>query len=939
LTNNDIFDDLIGNVEGDVLLDKLSRYMLATDGSIYMREPACVVYPKSSNDVINVVKFAEKYGFSIQARGAGSGLVGSSIGKGIALDFTKYMNKVLSIDVKNQYFECEPGLRGGELKEKLKNTNLYFPPDPSSFDYATFGGMFSTNASGAHSSKYGNVNDYVLDAEIVLSDGSVLLLKDTMDKNFNELPKNFQDIYKLYVENEAKIKKSYPPVKSNVCGYNLRSLVDGNSLNLIPLFAGSEGTLGIVTKIKFKLVEKPSNEILLIAYFNNKIDTSSAVNLILPLNPAGIEIMDKSLLDLAKDYDPKLKDSIPDGIDNVLLCEFDGYDKNELQRLAENGYDLLVSHKLTNNIHIAKSEEEKESFWSVRKAAVPILYKLKGEKKIVALVEDAAIPPEKLNLYFDGVYNIFNKYHADFVIYGHIAKGLLHTRPLLNLKCEDDVNLLKILADEVFELVNSLNGTISGEHGDGRVRSRYAKLQYPHIYDLFVIIKKLIDPNKMLNPDIKIVEDDDLIQKNLRYGAQYKARDLDHKNLLWKEGFVCEIEKCHGCSKCTTIDTSVRMCPIYKFTRNEKASPKAKANILRGLISGAIDSRYMYEYLLQDIINQCVGCESCHYECPSNVNIPKLAAEAKSKYIERYGVPFKYHLLTNVDFISHYARKLMTLPNKIMSLYIARKVIEPLTHVSAERKNVPISYRSLYDRINTVEGNGDIRVLFFAGCYYSYIEPEVGVKSVNLLKNLGLTVVTPKQFCCGVPMVAKGMVNAAKGRIKKNIDLWGHLVTSVDYIIVSCSSCGLALMNEWSDIATGNIVNKIRDKTIHITNFLKNFVSSLELTDVEKTYAYHMPCHLKVQKSPKASITILNDLGIKRLNVLDSNCCGMAGSFGVLKENYDLSKKIGEELKEKVVESGEDTVITDCPACRMQLKEITEKNIIHPVELINVHNR
>jgi Fe-S oxidoreductase len=278
----------------------------------------------------------------------------------------------------------------------------------------------------------------------------------------------------------------------------------------------------------------------------------------------------------------------------------------------------------------------------------------------------------------------------------------------------------------------------------------------------------------------------------------------------------------------------------------------------------------------------------------------------------------------------------MPLPNKLMNFYILRKLSEPLTHVAAQRKNVTISYKSLFDRVNIVEGIGDRRVLFFAGCYYSYIEPEVGVKTVNMLKGLGFTVITPKQCCCGVPMVAKGMVSAAKGRINKNIDLWGHLVTSVEHIIVSCSSCGLALMHEWTDLKTGNIVNKIKDRTIHITNFLKEFISSLELIDKTQSFAYHMPCHLKVQNSPEASINLIKNLGIKNLNVLDSNCCGLAGSWGVLKENYALSKKIGEDLSSKVIESAEDTVLTDCPACRMQLKEITDKKILHPVELLNV---
>lgn len=935
--SDNIFNELINIIKGEVLLDKLSRYMLATDGSMYLREPSCIVYPKDTSDVINTVKFAEKYGFSIHPRGAGSGLVGSSIGKGIIIDFTKYMNKLLKLDEENKYFECEPGFRGGELNKVLKNTNLFFPPDPSSFDYATFGGMFSTNASGAHSAKYGNISDYVLDAEVILSDGTLLNLSDIMKKTFEELPPNFQNIFQLYVDNKDKIEKSYPPVKNNVCGYNLRNLVNNDKLVLLSLFSGSEGTLGIVTRLKFKLITKPTEEVLLVAYFNTKVDTAKAVNLILPMNPAGIEIMDKSLLNLSKEYDERLKENIPGGIDNVLLFEFDGYDKNVVLQDANKAYNEIVSCKLSNNIHIAESKEEKDALWAIRKAAVPILYKLKGDRKIVALVEDAAIPPEQLGAYFDGIYNIFKKHHVDFVTYGHIAKGLLHTRPLLNLKLDEDVKLLTILADEVFTLVNSLKGTISGEHGDGRVRSRYIKLQYPDIYDLFCTVKQTIDPIGLFNPDIKISNDNNLIQKNLRYGTQYKAKDWEEKKLLWPEGFVNEVEKCHGCSKCTTVDSSVRMCPIYKFTRDEKASPKAKANILRGLISGAINNEYIYKNSLQKVMNYCVACESCHFECPSNVNIPKLAAEAKSKYIERYGIPLKYTFITNVDKIAQFGRKFMPLPNKLMNFYILRKLSESFTHVAAERKNITISSLSLYDKVNYVEGKGNKRILFFAGCYYSYIEPKIGIKSIDILTNLGFTVITPKQYCCGVPMIAKGMINSAKERIDKNIDSWGHLVTSVDYIVVSCSSCGLALMQEWANLKTGNIINKIKDKTIHITNFLDNYRNALISSENSYSFSYHMPCHLKVQKSPESSIKLIKNLG-KDLNVLDSNCCGLAGSWGVLKENYHLSQKIGNDLKLKILESNTNAVLTDCPACRMQIKEITNNKVFHPVEIINVQS-
>lgn len=933
LTNN-IFDDLLESINGDVHIDKLRRYMLSTDGSIFRIEPACVVCPKSQDDVSKTVDFANKYGLSIHSRGAGSGLCGSAIGKGIVLDFSKYMNRLVNLDIENKTFECEPGYRFGELNIELQGKGLFFPPDPSSGEYASFGGMYGTNASGAHSVKYGNVSDYVIDADVILSDGAKISLAEIMDKKYEDLPENFRRLFDIYMNNSENIENSYPHVKYNVSGYNLRGLVKNGHLNLIKLFGGSEGTLGIITRIKFRLLDKPSHDTLVVAFFDDIVSSAKAVQNIMPLKPSGIEIMDKSLLKLAKDNDETLKNKIPDGIDNVLLIEFDNSCYDECTRLAKEAQKILSDKGLTDKAYLAVSNEEKQKYWAVRIAAVPILYKLKGRKKILALIEDAAVPIENLVEYFEGTYSILRKYNAEFVVYGHIAKGLMHTRPLLDLTDPHDVELLKKIADDFYELINYLGGVVSGEHGDGRLRSPYIKRQYEKIYDNFLETKFLLDSSNILNPEIKTVNDPKQMKKFLRYGKDYQSHDISDKLLVWQEGFENEIEKCHGCSKCTTVTTATRMCPIYKFTRDEAAAPKAKANILRAIISSSIDDQDLFEKSYQYVIDHCVNCGSCHKECPSNVNIPKMAMEARARYDKKYGTSLEKKLLTSVEFAGRTTRKLSSIIGMAMKFKPTRKIGEMLTGISAEREFVTLPFKSLHERIKKEEGRGEKTVLYFAGCYASYIKPEVGEATVKVLKSLGLKVITPEQHCCGLPQLTKGMVQLAKNKIKENLSEWGKRLPDVNYIVVSCSSCGLSLSKEWSYIMNSDEIDEIKNKLIHISDLVNNMSDKLIVTPGKTKVAYHMPCHMKVQQSAESSIKMLSSINGVEVEDLQSNCCGMAGSWGISKKNYDLSVEIGSGMIQKLNSSTAEIGVTDCPTCAMQMEHLGNKEIKHTVEIV-----
>ncbi len=928
------FTELAATIQGEVRTDVLRRYQLSTDASIFRKMPAAVVYPRCSADVQEAVRFAVRQGLSVHPRGAGSGLCGSAVGDGVVVDFSKYMNRLLRLEPALGWFECEPGYRLGELEVALKGSGYWFPPDPSSGEYATFGGMCATNASGAHSVKYGNVADYLLDAQVVFADGTTESLSTLQAAAPDALTRPFAQLARLYRQHAAAIEAAYPPIACNVAGYNLRGLLAADGLRLHRLLCGAEGTLGITTRLRLRLIPRPAADTLVVAYCDDIVQAARAVQRAMPLDPAGIEVMDKSLLRLACETDAALRRAIPAGIDNVLLIEFDGPSAEACARPAEDLRRQLAEEKLCREAHVAVSADEKERFWAVRKAAVPTLYRLKGERKILALVEDAAVPVASLVPYFEGIYALFERLAVPFVIYGHIAKGLMHTRPLLDLKDPRDLDLLKPIADGVYDLVDSLGGTVSGEHGDGRLRSAYVKRKYPAIYDLFVRTKQLLDPQGVFNPEIKLRDDPAQMTRHLRYGREYRSRAAGPLRLNWSGAFIEEVERCHGCSKCTTITTATRMCPVYKFTRDEDAAPKAKANVLRALISGAVAPKGLYRKSLRRVMAQCINCGSCHLECPSNVNIPKLAMEAKAQYVRLYGPAWSEWLTAQVEPAARLSRALDPLASVVATHPPAAGLAARCMGLAPQRGITRFDRRPLASRVpRKITGNG-LRVIYYAGCYAAYIRPALGEAAVSVLGRMGCEVHVPRQFCCGLPQLSKGMTAAARRAVRRNLDSWGGLIAEADFVAVTCSSCGYALMRDWSYLLEARPAALVAEKTIHISHLIQTHGQDLALGTVPQTMAYHQPCHLRLQAQAASSLRLLETIPGTRLIDLQSHCCGMAGSWGMLAGNYPLSTTIGADMTRKLDASGADLGVTDCPTCQMQMEHLSRRPIRHPVEIV-----
>jgi FAD/FMN-containing dehydrogenase/Fe-S oxidoreductase len=933
---NTLFSELANNLAGELHIDFLRCHLLATDASIFKQIPVAVAYPKSTADVRTIVRYCRHRGLSVHPRGAGSGLCGSAVGMGVVLDFTKYMNRLLHIDLQAGWVDCEPGYRFGELEAALSGSGLFFPPDPSSGEYATFGGMMGTNASGAHSAKYGNTADYVLDAEVVFADGSLARLSDIADRPIEALPDNLQRLARMYEKHASTIESAYCPVKCNVAGYNLRRMVRNDRLFLHHLLAGAEGTLGIVTRLRLRLIERPAADSLVVAYFNDILATARAVQLAMPMAPSGIEVMDKSLLNMARESDPLLSRRIASGIDNVLMIEFDGPILEDCTRSADELLHALRAAGLTDKAYRAVSAEEKQRFWALRKAAVPILYKLKGRKKILALVEDAAVPLDALEPYFEGIYEILQRHGVAFVLYGHISKGLMHTRPLLDLKDSKDVGLLKPLADDVYELVAGLGGTVSGEHGDGRLRSAYIKRRYPAIYDRFLEVKQLLDPDNILNPDIITNHWPEQMTHHLRFGTGYTSAEPSRLHLHWPTPFVEEAERCHGCSKCTTVTTATRMCPVYKVTRDEAAAPKAKANILRALISGAIQDQDLYRDGFQHVMAQCVDCGSCYLECPSNVNIPKLVMEAKARYAGRFGTSLPDWVTANVETAAGLTHRFSGIIAPAVRRPLVRILSARLTGLAAQREPVVFARQNLYCRMpETIAGKGP-SLLFFAGCYAGLIRPALGQAAMKVLAQMGFEVRLPPQHCCGLPQLSKGMAGDARAKVRQNLNRWRDALTRVDYIVVTCSSCGYALMNDWAYLLPyDDAIGQISAKTRHISSVLYTYRDRLALSALPMRLAYHHPCHLRIQPDSHSTLSLLAHIPGAEVVDLQSNCCGIAGSWGMIAKNYELSRAIGRPMIETLNASGAHCGVTDCPTCQMQMEHLGDLPVRHPVEIVH----
>jgi anaerobic glycerol-3-phosphate dehydrogenase C subunit len=921
----------------------MSRAMYSSGACLYRVRPLGIVWPKHKHDVIAVVKFAAQKALPITARGGGTSRTGNELGEGIILDFSKYMNKILTSDPKGKWVRVQPGLVLSSLNTALEPHGVFFPIDPSTKDYCTLGGMIANNSSGPHAVRYGTTRNYILSLEVVLSNGEILTTgpvasngiatgaqEDDSGTLEGRIYRAMPEILERY---QGPMRDERPFTTKDSSGYSLWGIQNDGSLDLTSLFVGSEGTLGIVTEAKLELVPIPGRALSGLVYFEDLGCVGDATRSILALSPSMLEIMERQILDLAREQREEMRPYLPEGIEALLFVEFQGDDDAGLRKKFEEVENRIVRDaKLAVDLRVAESPDDMQMFAKVRSVSGPILNKIKGPVKPAAFIEDAAVHPSRLSQYIKGLRERFETHGVDASIYGHAGDGNLHTMVFLNLNQEDQVRKMVSLAESVYDLVLDLQGTISGEHGDGRTRTYYLRRQYPRLFPAFVEIKDLFDPQHVLNPGCIVGGEGNPLEQHLKYGMDYHV--VPTESVYDDETLKEEIETCSGCGKCRSY------CPIAQGVPEEWAMGRGKATLLREILSGHLDAKTLQSPELKKVMDSCINCKRCLKECPSGVDIPWLALKGRANFLQEHGEPLADRLLTDTRFLCETGSALTPLVNLANSLAPLRVCLEKTVGLD-RRRNLPPFHRRTLRRLARERGHppGDRKVVLFLSCYSNFNEPEGdGLATLEVLEHNRFQVLIPDFRCCGIARINSGAIDKVMEDIEINVEKMGSFVEQGLDIVFSEPSCALAVKMDYPKILNTDTTAKVAERCYDIHQYLmmlhKRGELNLELGEMNLTLGYHNPCHLRALGVSREPVELLRQIPGVKVHVYSDGCCGLGGTFGMKKDNFDLSMEIGSRLFEEIRSSQVDEVVTTCGACKMQILQGTRRDAIHPISLL-----
>jgi len=975
-----LVSDLRALVDGDVRFDRYTRNLYATDASAYQQLPIGVVVPASTSDVQAVMSYCADNEIPVLPRGGGTSLAGQAVNKAVVLDFKKKMNAILDVDPEARTVRAQPGITLAHLNSILKPHGLKYAPDPAWGDKSVLGGCIGNNTTGAHSLKYEKADGYVEEVEVVLADGTVTTF-GWMDVNeLHERAKGvdatdgieariYAEVSRVLKENEREIRKRYPNLMRNVSGYNLDKLLEDidkrGEVNVGRLMAGSEGTLAIVTEATVSLEPIPNETAVVLLTYDKMLDAMRDVAPILEHDPSAVEVMDDVLLDLARDIAEfsALVGTLPEGTSSTLLVEFyaDSIDEGK-QKVADLLADRLPSHKpetgleatdgavdTTDEIYAvdaleAYDDTQKGRFWTMRKAGLPILLSRTGDDKHWPFVEDTAVPAENLPEYIADVQKLFDEHDTFASYYAHAGPGVLHIRPLLNLKSENGIKAMMEISVALTDLVIAYGGSISGEHGDGRARTKWnRKLYGDDLWKAFQDLKATFDPQQLLNPG-NICGDFEP-NRNLRYDPSYRANSSITPQLHWanENGFQGMVELCHGCGGCTGHQdtTGGAMCPTYRATKNEEIqSTRGRANMLRRAIDGQLPDDPTDEEFMHEVLDLCIGCKACKRDCPSGVDMAKLKAEVKHEYHRQQGIPFRDRLFANFGLLCRLGSMFAPLSNVAAKLPGSGLLMEKTLGIARERK-LPKFTRNTFQkwgrsRTPTVQiFEASRKALLLADPFINYTQPEVGKAAVRVLESAGVHVeISDKVTDSGRPAHSKGMLDHSRSTAEANVSLLAPRINDGWDIVSLEPSDAVMYQVDYLDLLAGEAVEAVAAGTYSIMEYIDTFRLD-EMMDAEaaEMISYHGHCHQTAATREHHAVNVLRRVGFE-VDVLNTTCCGMAGSFGYEAEHYSMSQAIGRMLFDAVEESPAQEVVAPGTSCRSQLADYERQHgrPLHPIE-------
>ena len=964
---------LTQQVEGEVRFDDYSRALYSTDASLYQINPVGVVIPRTKADVQRTVQICYENDVPILPRGGGTSLAGQTVGQAVIIDFSKYMNQIIEVNVAEHWARVEPGIVLDELNSQLKPYGLMYAPDVATSSRANVGGTIGNNSAGSHSVIYGKTIDHVMELELILSNGESILAKamtpDQVERKKTEHTleaKIYRKVCQITHDYQDLIRQRFPRILRRVAGYNLDEFVinagskevtpyrrddgsDQNLFNLSKIIVGSEGTLATVTESKINLVPIPKMTALNVIHFETLVESMEAVAPILECKPTAIELIDDTIINMtkgsaafSKTSDFIKKNAKGNGPGAILAVEFYGESPQELISQLDNIEKKMISKGLGYAFVRCITQEEKSNVWETRKAGLGLLMGMTGDRKPVGFVEDAAVRIEDLPEYVRRFSDIIAAHDTTAAYYAHASVGLLHNRPVINLKSESDIQKMHSIAKQVKDLLIDLDGAMSGEHGDGLVRSEWIESMFgSEMYQIFRQLKQTFDPTGIMNPG-KIVDGPPMTE-NLRFGNNYNTIKIDtYFDFSNQGGFDRAIEMCNGVAACRKTLTGT-MCPSYIGTREEIHSTRGRANALRHVISGSLPQEHFKSKELYEVLDLCLECKACKSECPSHVDMAKIKYEFLAQYHDQHGLPVRNRLFGHIDSLSDIGSKMAPFSNWLMNSSVSKWMMDKFFGID-RRRSLPNFAEETFVQWFKAQPSRTLenrqQVVFFYDTFTNYNYPNVGQSVVKVLESAGFDVILPPKRCCGRPMISKGMLNEAIQNARHNIS-WLLPYAQQGLPIVGCEpSCISALTDDYVELLPGDDSRLVAEHTLMIEEFLLKEKDRLRFSDLDQNILLHGHCHQKALIGLQPSLEVLNLPVNYTVNSVDSSCCGMAGSFGYEKEHYDLSMKIAETrllepIRSHLGDSSDNSqVAISGTSCREQIKHSTGYEPKHIVELL-----
>ncbi len=963
-------ENLKTKFEGDIYLDELQRIVYATDASAYREKPLAVCLPKTDEDIGLLISFANKNTTPLIPRAAGTSLAGQVVGNGIIVDISKYFTKIIEINAKERWVRVQAGVVLDELNLVLEKYKLFFAPETSTSNRCMMGGMLGNNSCGAHSLIYGSTRDHTLEVKCILSDGSQAEFKALSIEEFEEKMKGntleskvYQNIFNILSskENQDHIRKEFPDpsIERRNTGYAIDILLESEiftpekeKFNFSKLLAGSEGTLAFTSEIKLNLEPLPPKNKALVCVHLNSVTEALKANLIaLKFKPFSIELMDKAIMDLTKKNKQQAENRffVKGDPGALLIVEFVEEEDSIIEEKAKAMQAALEAEHYGFHFPIVKGKDIKK-VWTLRKAGLGVLSNMPGDELPIPVIEDTAVNPELLPAYIEEFDKMLAKYGKSCVYYAHIATGELHLRPILNLKKPADVELFHSIALDTAKLVKKYKGSLSGEHGDGRLRGEFIPIMIgDENYKLLEDIKNTWDPNHIFNPG-KITKTPKM-NTQLRYQSNPKAEKI--KTVFRFDqgpGILRAAEQCTGsgdCRKSSLIGGT--MCPSYQATKNERNSTRARANMLREVLTQSKKENPFDQEELYEVMDLCLSCKACKTECPSNVDVTKLKAEFLQHYYDEHGVPFRSWLIAHISKINALAMPFRFLVNGIYKNNFLSSLMLKSIGFSPKRK-MDLLYKTTLEKWfakHQPKGEKQFpngKVYLFNDEFTRFNDTEIGIKTILLLNKLGYEVSIPQHRESGRTFLSKGLLRKAKKIANTNVELLSNVVSDQTPLVGIEPSTILSFRDEYPELVDLALVPKAKDlakNALMIDEFLaleidKGKIRKEQFTSDSQNIKLHGHCQQKAVASTQSTLKILNFPENYSATEIPSGCCGMAGSFGYEKEHYELSMKIGEMILFPAVRKTDEKTLIAAPgtSCRCQIKDGTNVEAQHPIEIL-----